>query len=72
MLVRFSSIELAKNDEQTENQSCCVIKCEIDYEDVIHTIDSWENDDAFLESVGARTEYPTRHEKRSHKRCSYL
>ena len=39
-------------------------------EGAIHTIDSWEIDDAFLESIGARIEYPSRHEKRNHKRYS--
>ena len=61
-------VELSKNNKQIENQSC-VIECEIEDEDVIHTIDSWENDYAFLESVGARIEYPVRHEKRNHKGC---
>jgi len=27
----------------------------------------FEHDDAFLEFMGARIEYPTRHEKRTHK-----
>ncbi|WP_332610251.1 hypothetical protein, partial [Escherichia coli] len=27
----------------------------------------FDNDDAFLESMGGRTKYPTRHEKRTNK-----
>jgi len=64
------SIELSRNNEQIENQNYFLIECEIEYEDVTHTIDSYENDDAFLESIGVRTEHPARHDKRSHKRCS--
>lgn len=44
--------------------SCYVINCEIDEEDAIHTIDLFQNDDAFLETSGARIEYPIKHEKR--------
>jgi len=44
-----------------ENQSCCV--CEIEDEDTIHAMDSWENDDTFLESIKTATEMRvTRHE----------
>ena len=50
------------NNEGVSNRY--VIDCEIDEEDVIHTIDVFQNDDAFLEDLGARTEYPIRHEKR--------
>jgi len=64
------SVGVSESNWQTRNQNCCIIECEIEDEGVIHAIDLWENDDAFLESVGARTEYPMRHEKRSHKGCS--
>ena len=47
-----------------------MIECEIEEEGAVHIIDSWESDDAFLEYVGARTEYSSRHEKRNHKRYS--
>ena len=43
-----------------------VIDCEIDEEDAIHTIDLFQNDDAFLDVLGTRIEYPVRHEKRTH------
>ena len=48
------------------NQSCCVIDYEIDEEDAIHIIVLFDKDDAFLEVLGARTEYPVRHEIRDH------
>lgn len=51
----------------TDNEwvsDCYVIDCEIDEESAIHAIDVFQNDDAFLEDLGARTEYPIRHEKR--------
>lgn len=50
-------------DEWLSN--CYVIDYEIDEIDVIHAIDLFQNDDAFLEVLGTRTEYPIRHEKRS-------
>ena len=43
---------------------CYVINCKIDEIDAIHTIDLFQNDDAFLEVLGTRIEYPIRHEKR--------
>jgi len=64
------STELSESIKKIGNQNCCVIECEIEEEGAIHAIDSWKNDDAFLESIGARTEYPSRHEKRNHKRYS--
>ena len=42
----------------------------IDDEDAIHAIDLFENDDAFLEVLGARTEYPVRHEKMAYTHYS--
>jgi len=64
--VNFSS--LTKEGERVrDDQNYFVIECEIDDEDAIHAIDLFENDDAFLESMGARTEYPARDEKRTHK-----
>jgi len=63
--------KLMQNDELVrDDQSCFVIECEIDNEDAIHAVDLFENDDAFLEVLGARIEYPTRHEKRAHKHYS--
>jgi len=61
---------LMKEDKRVRDyQNCFIIECEIDDEDMIHAIDLFENDDAFLESMGARTEYPVRHENRTHKHC---
>jgi len=66
--VNFPS--LTKEDEHVrDDQNSFVNECEIDDEDAIHAIGLFENDDAFLESMGARTEYLARHEKRNHKHC---
>ena len=54
--------KIVSNDEWVSN--CYMIDCEIDEEDAIHAIDVFQNDDALLEDLGARTEYPVRHEKR--------
>jgi len=58
---------MQNNELVSDDQSCCVIECEINNEDAICAIDLFENDDAFLEVLGARTEYPVRHDKRVYK-----
>jgi len=55
------------DDEWVSN--CYVIDYEIDEENAIHAIDVFQNDDAFLEDLGARIEYPIRHEKRIQMHC---
>jgi len=60
-------LEIMQNNELvSDDHSCCVIDYEIDEEVSIHIVDLFENDDAFLKVLGAKTEYPVRHEKRAH------
>ena len=49
-----------------DDQNYYVIESKIDNEDAIHAIDLFENDDAFLEFMGARTKYLIKHEKGTH------
>lgn len=60
------------NDLVSDDQSCCVIDYEMNDEETIHAIDLFENDDAFLEVLGAKIEYSVIHEKRAYTLCSYI
>lgn len=62
---KFSKI-MQNNELVSDEQSCYVIDYKIDEEYAIHTLDLFENDDAFLEVLGAKTEYPIKHEKRAY------
>ena len=57
---------MQKNEWVRHDQSFFIIEFEIDDEDAVHAMDLFENDDVFLEFMGARIEYLARHKKRTH------
>jgi len=54
---------MQENELVRDDQSYFIIKCEMDDEDAVHAMDLFENDDTFLEFMGARTKYLAKHKK---------